>query len=327
MTNDPQNTADNDETANLTDNEAEDSVKTKRPDPLFKLLLTEAAHEAGIRSEPTELVVQQTSSSDLMLTIPLNTELSGTLFDFFRSYNVIEFKSYHDVLNREKFKVQMARSLLWSSRKPKVDLDDFLSIIVSSRYPREVLDYSAERGSTFKRGADERRWLLTARWGWLDVAIVVCDELPVEPRYSPWLLFSPPTTAKWRETLLMLARERNWEFLDLAAALSPEEYRKMEVQIYDILAQYGPEEQERLRKEWGTAVTKSWPTLDKVTKKRILANAEPDELKGTLASYSTEQLQESLADLTEQQKEALLKLLAKRKSAKKPSKKDKAKQD
>jgi hypothetical protein len=68
----------------------------KRPDPAFKQILTDEARKIGLKRGPTELQIAQTTSSDMLLLVPQNVDLTATLFEFFRAVNVIEFKSGND---------------------------------------------------------------------------------------------------------------------------------------------------------------------------------------------------------------------------------------
>ncbi len=167
--------------------------ENKRPDPRFKELMALAAREAGLENGPTELPVPQSSSSDMLLTIPPGTRLENTIFYFFRLFDVLEFKGWNDPLDKENFfKTQLARIYLWSAQN-KLEITDVLNVIVSARRPEKVLEYSAELGCPFVQ-TPGREWLWQAQCGWQDVAIVVCSELPIEPRYAVWLLFAPPTS-------------------------------------------------------------------------------------------------------------------------------------
>jgi hypothetical protein len=248
-----------------------ENEKRKRPDPLFKELLAEAAREAGLKSEPTELQVQQSSTSDLLLTIPEGTALDGTLFDFFRQANIIEFKSTNDPLTTVKFALQLGRVYLWlvqqqqaQSNKAKaiatiaVDFDNILNVVVSSKYPREFLKYSAERGCPFV-ATPEREWLLQARCGWQDVVIVVCERLPIEPKYERWLMFAPATSQTWRSFLKMLAQEQNWELLEVAKKLRPKEFKLMSPELEKYFEELRAEEPELYDKKWWEIVNLPLP--------------------------------------------------------------------
>jgi hypothetical protein len=273
--------------------------KRKRPDPLFKELLTEAAKEAGLKSEPTELQVQQTSTSDLLLTIPEGTALENTLFDFFRQANIIEFKSTNDPLDAAKFALQLGRVYFWfatqksqsqsKARAGVVDFDSILNVIVSSRYPREFLKYSAEHGCTFVE-TPGREWLLQTRCGWQDVAIVVCERLPLEPKYERWLMFAPASSQTWRSFIKMLVQEQNEALLRTAQILRPKEFEMMAPELEKIMEQLEAEEPEQYANDWFEAI------------KMRLARLKPNQLAQAVAELPTEQKSQALAGLTPEER-------------------------
>jgi hypothetical protein len=282
-----------------------ENEKRKRPDPLFKKLLAEAAKEAGLSSEPTELQIQQTSTSDLLLTIPEGTVLENTLFDFFRQANIIEFKSTNDSLDAAKFALQLGRVYFWfatqknQSKAAEVTFESILNVVVSSKYPREFLKYSAKRGCTFVE-TPGREWLLQARCGWQDVAIVVCERLPIEPKYERWLMFAPASSHTWRNFLKMLAQEQNWSLLKMAQNMRPKEFGIMSPELEKIFAELEAAEPERYSEDWFEAIKMRFPKLKPIQKAQLLADLSPQE---RLAGLSPEELQELLEEL--QQKRGL----------------------
>lgn len=185
----------------------------------------------------------------MFLEIEKGTATKGTIFDFFRQYNVIEFKGTHDGLTLSKFLIQLGRVSIWASRHHYAKLEQILNIIVSAKYPREFLKYCEERGTKFQPVAG-RKWLLEARCGLQDVVIVVCERLPIEPKYAIWLIFADPKTETWRETIKMLAKEQNWKLFDAAVELAPEEVVNMSTELDKIFAQYdyGPEHRAKVKR-------------------------------------------------------------------------------
>jgi hypothetical protein len=51
------------------------------------------------------------------------------------------------------------------------------------------VEESTGRGIIFNKTAG-KKWLYTARVGFQDVAIVVCRDLPLEPKFYKWLIFA-----------------------------------------------------------------------------------------------------------------------------------------
>lgn len=74
---------------------------------------------------------------------------------------------------------------------------------------------------------------------------MVCEQLPLERKYAPWLLFVPPHKSKWREAVLMMAREKLSDLLIEAQRLRPKEFREMTIEAKELLEErYPPEERE-----------------------------------------------------------------------------------
>ncbi len=80
----------------LSPSEEEQLARAGRPDPLFKRLTRDEAERVGL--EATETQLQFSPRADLILTVPPGVNTDGTLFDFFRRVNVIEFKGESETL-------------------------------------------------------------------------------------------------------------------------------------------------------------------------------------------------------------------------------------
>lgn len=289
----------------------EDELK-QRPDPTFKRLTERAVVEAGINSKPNELKIQQVSSPDLLLEIPPNAKLEGTLFDFFRRYSIMEFKSRNDELNIPKFENQLARVHWWSSKHPEVGPENILNVIVSARYPREMINVVAEWGAEFKL---IKQGIYQGRCTLQDVAIVVCEQLPIIPKYAIWLLFADPTTETWRETLRMLAQEGLLNLLLEASQMAPKEYKNMSLEIEEILAEYTSEEREQYLNDL-QALTKDNLTRFKLEQlSDVLSALSPEQRfvgvtpEERLKGLAPEELGEALSKLPPEEKMQLLKKL------------------
>jgi hypothetical protein len=198
-----------------------------------------------------------------------------------------------------------------------------LNVVVSSKYPREFLKYSAERGCSFVE-TPERKWLLQARCGWQDVAIVVCERLPIEPKYERWLMFAPATTQTWRNFLKMLAQERNIELLKMAQNMRPKEYDEMSPELEKIFAELEAEEPERYSQDWFEVIQHRFPMLKPNQKAQLLASLTSEERtvgltpEEKLASLTSEERlagltpEERLTGLTSEEMQELLKDLQKK---------------
>jgi hypothetical protein len=83
-------------------NKDEQVEKAGQPDPLFKVLTRLEAEQLGMQAIETELQKQYTTRADLILAAPPGLNLEGTLFDFCRTVNVIEFKSERRIKKRNR---------------------------------------------------------------------------------------------------------------------------------------------------------------------------------------------------------------------------------
>jgi hypothetical protein len=156
-----------------------------RPDPFFKLLTRLEAVQLGLQLVETEL--QYSTRADLVLSVPDGLSLDGTMFDFFRPLNVLEFKSQGDQLTlREFIRNDLRADLLFLQGSDESYLN-ILNIIVSSRLPQGFISLASQGGITFAPEVG-RPWLWRGQSGFQDVAIVVCRDLPLEPLYYPWLI-------------------------------------------------------------------------------------------------------------------------------------------
>ena len=291
------------------------ATEERRPDPLFKKFMTDAALQARLEKGPTELQVAQTTSSDMLLTIPKGAAVADTLFDFFRPTNVIEFKSASDSLNQHSFGVQLARVYLYLDQNRAVKHRQILNVIVSARFPREFFKFSVSEGITFEPDR-QREWLYRARVGYQEVVVVVCEQLPLDLRYGIWLIFAAPTTQKWRDFLKLAAREHNWTLLEAARDMRdmrPKEFNAMNQELKAIFEEYGPKEQARLRADWWEVIKDRLPGMsneepEELTK--LLTEFKPEVLGNALSNLSPEKLGNALSSLSPVEKAKLIKLLS-----------------
>lgn len=267
-----------------------------RPDPFFKLLTRLEAEQLGLKAIETEL--QFTTRADLVLAVPPGLNLEGTMFDFFRTLNVLEFKSENDKFNVREYVRNEVRTGITLLHSEDTDFGGILNVIVVSRRPRGFLT-AAKKRRLFFRPQKGKPWLLVGQVGFQDVAIVVCRDLPLEKPYYNWLTFAPAGTDKWKEFVLKLLEEGNIELLEIIEGIRPKEFLAM-LKSTDILA-----ELEAIR-------SKQDPELDQERAEvaalilKYLANNDPKKLGYALSRLKPEQ---RLADLTPEERAELLKLL------------------
>ena len=110
----------------------------------------------------------QITRADMVLGVPDPTKIIGTLFDFFRRYNIIEFKSENDQLDFEAFIKNVVRThLFWlesQAKKVKVSYRDILHVIISARLPESFFADIAQENIVFTT-TEERPWLFEAQVG------------------------------------------------------------------------------------------------------------------------------------------------------------------
>lgn len=89
---------------------------------------------------------------------------------------------------------------------------------VSSEKPDAVLDYLEEEGI---KVVPEQEWLLRARYGNIDVAIVICRLLPLREEFYCLLMFAPATSNRWEEFVTKIIEQGNSELFKIVARLKP----------------------------------------------------------------------------------------------------------
>jgi len=209
-----------------TEQSLEDSqpASSSRPDPLFKLLTKIEAEQLGLEAIETEF--QYSTRADLVLSVPPGLALEGTLFDFFRSINVLEFKSEGDRFDLREYIRNDVRTGLSLLQGQDTNFDNTLNLMVVARKPRSFLNAAKKRGLIFRREKG-RPWLWQGKVGFQDVAIVVCRDLPLEPIYYSWLVFAPSDSSKWKEYIEILVREGRIGLLEVVQKLRPRELYAM----------------------------------------------------------------------------------------------------
>lgn len=166
-----------------------------------------------------------TSSATLLqlsvvLQVPTDVSLKAAIFNFFSELNVIEFKSEDDKpLNDHEFYKNVIRVYAIYEQYKKLGLENTLNVVVTASTPQKFLSFMAEKGYNFNE-VPERKWLRRERFGNQEIALVICELLPVEPKYYPWLLFAPSKSETWRKYIeeLILGGDAYRDLLDEALA-------------------------------------------------------------------------------------------------------------
>ncbi len=185
-------------------------ITSLRPDPFFKSLTLVQAEVLGLQAIETEF--QYSSRADLVLTVPSGVTLDGTMFEFFRETNVVEFKSQNDQFTLSEYiKNEIRTDLLFLRGKSRL-FSSMLNVIISARAPQKFFYDAKERGIIFQT-EETKPWLWRGRVGFQDVAIVVCRDLPIEDPFYTWLAFAPTESRKWRDFVLEILRQNNQEVI------------------------------------------------------------------------------------------------------------------
>jgi len=276
-------------------------------DPFFKRALTEIALTAGLKHGPTEFQLPRTTLSDMLLHVPPGTTLRNKVLAFLLLYNIIEFKGQHDLFDKLAFEIQLGRLHFWHAQNSKLtDLYGVLNLFVVARYPTEVFAYSAEWGCPFTMVSGQE-WLWQARVGWQNVAIVVCEKMPVEEDYYQWLAFAPATSPVWNKYVRQLIDTQEWGILSFLFEMRGEEMYEMSIEVAEILAAYEPEEAARLQESWNRVILKWLPTATPKMQSEALKM-----MKGLTPEQRLEGLkpEERLAGLTTEERLALFNQLS-----------------
>ena len=282
-----------------------------RADPVFKELMLEEA----ILHELEVLTVEfaQITRADMVLGVPDLAKILGTLFDFFRRYNIIEFKSENDQLDFEAFIKNVIRThLFWlenQGKKNKVSYKDILHVIISARFPESFFAEIAQEGIIFT-ATDERPWLFEAQVGLQKVVVVVCRNLPIEEKFLRWLVFAPSNTKKWKDLIVALLRQGGMAWLKRMERLKPREFGEYMASrdILELMAAgvYAPE----VVKEYNADMVAGAGFLIQAIRERY-----PQGMPELVSQFRPEEWlvglkpEERLVGLTEEQRQEMLKLL------------------
>jgi hypothetical protein len=265
-----------------------------RPDPTFKEIIGQFAKQVGLKQINVE--IPQLTSADLILRKEQNTNLADTMFFYFKEVTVIEFKSEKDTFTEHEFSDNIARCLLVHSKNREIKLRQILALYVSSEKPDAVLDYLQDEGITV---TPEQDWLLRARYGNIDVAIVICRLLPLREEFYSLLMFAPASSNRWEEFVTMVIEQRNFELLKLLARLKPLELYSM-IDYAKIDLEVPPEKAEAYYEALGKILLffldagKNNPEIRKkaeeITLRLILAYKKPEEIIDELTPDQLEEL-------------------------------------
>ncbi len=292
------------------------------PDTVFKELMEEQARLLGVQSVATELQIRQSTRSDLVFRLPPDMQLLGTLFAFFRLITVIEFKSENDTFNDREFYKNLMRLYAIYVQDSKLKLQDILNVFVIASAPTRFFKVMKRLGHTFKP-VEGKSWQREGKFGNQTVVFIICDELPIEEPYYPWLLFAPAKGQSWHDFVLqLLLTGANERILKAASEMRPKEFA-MTVEDFHRLLESGtidPRDIEQLDRDRDEAIVR----LIQLSRRRpgsldvVLQVFSPEErLSGLkpeerLSGLKPEELDQAMATIPTEQQELLLDALLKR---------------
>ncbi len=191
------------------------------PDVLSKGLTRSVALQLGLVVEPTEY--QQSLRADLVFRVPPGVNVEGTLFDFFRAINIVEFKSENDAFTLAEFVKNEIRVDLQFLQDKAKNFDDILNVYVLSPFPQRFFEQAQRRGLALE-AVEGKPWLWHGQVGFQDILFVICRNLPIEERFYPWLNFAPSETRRWRDYVQTVVRQDRKDMMEVLTKLRPKEY-------------------------------------------------------------------------------------------------------
>ena len=202
-----------------TDDNTGSTIERHEIDPILKEVLTFSFGELGIPIQTQVEVSRLPRTMDVLVVTEQTGNLEriwhGTAFDFFRVHNSIEFKGKSDPLTIFDYHLILGRAHLYLGER-KISSSDMTVTIVSARKPIKVLRQSQNDVKWEEIGVGH--YVSTDL---LPVHLLVCNELPLEPKYYPLLLFAA-SQEKFRRFMLRLIEEENATYINYASRTNPD---------------------------------------------------------------------------------------------------------
>ena len=200
------------------DNEVK-SAEREEIDPVFKDVLMFCFGQFNILPQTQVEVSRLPRTMDALIIIEqldylLKLRLE-TLFGYFRVHNQIEFKGKNDRLTIYSYHLILGRAHLYLGEK-KISASEMTVTIVSARKPIKVLRHCQ---NDVRWESDEVGHYVNTDV--LPVHLIVINELPVEPKNYPLLLFAA-SKKKFRQFLEQIIKEDNSAYIYYAYRINPE---------------------------------------------------------------------------------------------------------
>jgi hypothetical protein len=202
-----------------TDDNTKSTIERHEIDPILKEVLTLSFGELGIPIQTQVEISRLPRTMDVLVVAEQSGNLErichGTAFDFFRVHNSIEFKGKSDPLTIFDYHLILGRAHLYLGER-KISSSEMTVTIVSARKPIKVL----------RQSQDDVKWEEISVGHYvstdlLPVHLLVCNELPLEPKYYPLLLFAS-SQEKFRRFMLRLIEEENATYINYAFRANPD---------------------------------------------------------------------------------------------------------
>jgi hypothetical protein len=202
-----------------TDGNTKSTIKRHEIDPILKEVLTFSFGELGIPIQTQVEISRLPRTMDVLVVAEQSGDLEriwhGTPFDFFRVHNSIEFKGKSDPLTIFDYHLILGRAHLYLGER-KIFSSEMTVTIISARKPIKVLHQSQNDVKWEEIGVGH--YVSTDL---LPVHLLVCNELPLEPKYYPLLLFAS-SQEKFRRFMLRLIEEENATYINYAFRANPD---------------------------------------------------------------------------------------------------------
>ena len=202
-----------------TDDNTGSTIERHEIDPILKEVLTFSFGELGIPIQTQVEISRLPRTMDVLVVAEQSGNLEriwhGTAFDFFRAHNSIEFKGKNDPLTISDYHLILGRAHLYLGER-KISTSEMTVTILSARKPIKVLRQSQNDVQWEEIGVGH--YVSTDL---LPVHLLVCNELPLEPKYYPLLLFAA-SQEKFRRFILRLIEDENAAYINYASRTNPE---------------------------------------------------------------------------------------------------------
>jgi len=201
------------------DSNTKSATEREEIDPVFKDVLTFRFGELNIPLQTQVEVGRLPRTIDVLVIIEQQCYLLKvrleTPFGHFRVYNQIEFKGKGDALTIHGYHLILARAHLYLGEE-KISASDMTVTIISARKPTKVLHHCQ----------NDVKWEAIGDGHYvnnelLPVHLIVINELPIEPKNYPLLLFAA-SEKKFRQFLERIVEEDNSAYIYYAYRIKPE---------------------------------------------------------------------------------------------------------